>query len=348
MIQKIHIQNFKSIVDLAIPLSNINVFIGENGCGKSNILESVGFVAEAAQGITKSLNQNLSARGIRIAKPSLLYNSFPEVKQPHKISVEIEFENGPARSYSIELHGDFEVLRNVVHEDDSTYRANWTDYLIYSPHLLALRGLSNQSLMEPIGINGENLDVLLASFDEEEMDLLRENAGFIEWLSDFYLDTNDKLKFESYKMGRGTSRLYFKDKFMQEENNIFSAENANEGVLVILFYLSLFISKRTPDFFAIDNIESGLNPKLCRDLMKKLSELAILKNKQVLITTHNPAILDGLNLNDDRQRLFVVKRNDDGHTNVERIKTKPSGNGEQLKLSEMWMRGYLGALPTNF
>lgn len=101
-------------------------------------------------------------------------------------------------------------------------------------------------------------------------------------------------------------------------------------------------------FFGIDNIETALNPKLCRDLIKKLSEIAIKNGKQVVITTHNPAILDGLNLHDDHQRLFVVKRNDEGHTQIERIKLKPATNGEQLKLSEMWMRGYIGGLPNNF
>ncbi|MEA3228427.1 MAG: AAA family ATPase, partial [Campylobacterota bacterium] len=36
MIEKIHIQNFKSIYDLEIETSRINLFIGENGSGKSN------------------------------------------------------------------------------------------------------------------------------------------------------------------------------------------------------------------------------------------------------------------------------------------------------------------------
>jgi AAA15 family ATPase/GTPase len=36
---RVHIKNFKSIVDLPLDLAPINVFIGENGSGKSNILE---------------------------------------------------------------------------------------------------------------------------------------------------------------------------------------------------------------------------------------------------------------------------------------------------------------------
>jgi hypothetical protein len=82
--------------------------------------------------------------------------------------------------------------------------------------------------------------------------------------------------------------------------------------------------------------------------VKQLAALAKTHDKQALITTHNPAVLDGLNLHDDEQRLFVVSRNDEGHTVTERIKMKPSVDGEKYKLSELWMRGHLGGLPTGF
>ena len=136
---------------------------------------------------------------------------------------------------------------------------------------------------------------------------------------------------------------------MKKGNNVFSAENANEGILHVLFYLALFLSNKTPPIFAIDNIETALNPQLCRELMKSLAAMAKAHDKQVLITTHNPAILDGLDLHDDDQRLVVVHRNDQGHTVGKRIKLKPQPEGESKhKLSELWMRGHLGGLPKAF
>lgn len=227
---------------------------------------------------------------------------------------------------------------------------NYTkDYLIYNLDTQALRGINNNSRTMPLGIYGEGLDVLLGDFSKEEWEELMEYSSLISWLDDIVIDKSDKLKFDGHKLGRSTSILYFRDKYMSKKNNIFAAENSNEGVLHILFYLALFISKKTPKFFAIDNIETALNPKLCRVVMKEIAKLAIKHNKQVIITTHNPAILDGLNLHDDKQRLFVIKRSDEGYTKSERIKLKPTVEGEKnLKLSEMWMRGYLGGLPTNF
>lgn len=41
MIAQISIKDYKSIVDLKLKLGRFNVLIGENGCGKSNILEAL-------------------------------------------------------------------------------------------------------------------------------------------------------------------------------------------------------------------------------------------------------------------------------------------------------------------
>ena len=63
------------------------------------------------------------------------------------------------------------------------------------------------------------------------------------------------------------------------------------------------------------------------------------------MTTHNPAILDGLDLNNEENRLFVVYRNLDGHTKVRQVKKKEIPvNSSPVKLSEAFMRGYIGGL----
>jgi hypothetical protein len=73
--------------------------------------------------------------------------------------------------------------------------------------------------------------------------------------------------------------------------------------------------------------------------------LAKKHKKQVIVTTQNPAILDGLNLKDDSQRLFVVRRNDEGHTKAKRVDYNPK---REMKLSEIWTNGFIGGLPENF
>ena len=116
-----------------------------------------------------------------------------------------------------------------------------------------------------------------------------------------------------------------------------------------MFYFALFVSDDTPKFFAIDNIENALNPKLCTRLIQELVGLAKKYDKQVIFTTHNPAVLDGLDLSDDEQRLFVIYRNVDGHTKARRISApEPLEDDDPVQLSEAFINGYLGGLPNNF
>jgi predicted ATPase len=141
--------------------------------------------------------------------------------------------------------------------------------------------------------------------------------------------------------------IKIKDRFLNSQMNYFDQRSSNEGFLFLLFYLALFISKDTPPFFAIDNVEASFNPKLCAEVSKTLIRLCKKKKKQVIITTQNPSILDGVNLNNPDERLFVIKRNTLGYTIAKRITAKPDTK-TTVKLSDAWTRGYIGGLPKNF
>jgi predicted ATPase len=224
------------------------------------------------------------------------------------------------------------------------------DVALYAPHEPALRGLTNESKREPIGVHGEDLDMAFSQLSEDIQDKLIGKLSVIPWFDNLEFDERDEGKFKGLKPGRSFSKLYFDDQFMVEGNRRFSAENVNEGILFLLFYMVLFAHPQTPKMLLVDNIEAALNPRLCRSLSKMLAEMAKEHDKQAIVTTHNPAVLDGINLNDPDQRLFVVYRDNDGHTKLERIAEKPKVEVTQrtLKLSEMWMSGLLGGVPNQF
>ncbi|MBU3857222.1 MAG: AAA family ATPase [Candidatus Phocaeicola excrementipullorum] len=365
MIRSVEIRNFKSIAWTSLSLGNVNVFVGANGSGKSNILEAIGMAA-SERSCQIEVNMMMQ-KGIRIAKPDLMKSSFEGRALSEMIELKFNGTDGEHAGYSMfnptpsDIYSTWgvtfssgaykksapDVMDGIVKKSESL-RNFISKYLIYSLSVNALRGFTSDSMQYPLGINGEGLDVLLNNLPKEEIFQIKDSAKeYIDWIEDIFFDGEEVYKMQGYKLGRSKSNLYFRDKFMCVRNNLFSAENANEGALELLFYLTLFVSKKTPPFFAIDNIETGLNPRLCRFLMKKICELAVRNEKQVLITTHNPAVLDGLNLNDNAQRLYVVKRNDEGETCVKRIQTKAAGD-RKMMLSEMWMKGLIGGVPDKF
>lgn len=365
MIRKLKIENFKSIQSLDLELGRFNILIGENGSGKTNILEAIAFAG--ASTANKLDTEFLGSRGIRVTEPELMRASFEKRFQNQNVSLEFTFFDKDGNKITLEC-----VLQNKNEPYSKWYGSEkfgpsdkqdipnlneaWKYYLgelskshlpgfiIYSPENSYLRNFMEERQILPLGIRGEGLFKLLTVFQEIEQQSggskrpfseLKELLQVIDWFDDFDMKSSSL----------GERKISIKDKYLDAGIEFFTQRSANEGFLFLLFYFSLFISEHSPKFFAIDNIENALNPGLCRKLIEMLTELAAKHDKQVICTTHNPAILDGLNLNDEEQRLFIVRRNKLGHAKVKRYIPKPRlDNGDPVKLSTKLMRGYLGAI----
>jgi len=386
MITEIQIENYKSIQKLKLNLGRVTVFIGENGCGKSNILESIALASAAIK--DKLDNEFLSSRGIRVSEPEFMRSAFDRDNIIKEIKIYIKEEND--RSFQFVLQNDNQPYSNwiEINKDISSRwllfdainqmkinqmkispekspiiigdvssvssiltavdmklsKFNLNKFLIYSPENTSLRTFESEGQIQPLGIKGEGLFKLLKVLSSDEnpdkINEIKEKLKLIDWFQDF------KIPQGSFETERS---IQIKDRYLDKSLSYFDQKSSNEGFLFLMFYFALFVSSDTPSFFSIDNIDASLNPKLCSRLVKELVELAKKYDKQVILTTHNPAILDGLNLDDDEQRLLAIYRNKDGHTKAKRIlKPEPLEGQQPVKLSEAFMRGYIGGLPKGF
>jgi predicted ATPase len=144
--------------------------------------------------------------------------------------------------------------------------------------------------------------------------------------------------------------IRFVDRYMREGRNVLSGYDASEGALYVLFLAVLAAHQDSPHFFAVDNADHGLNPRLAKSLFKHLCKwiLDAPEARQILITTHNPQVLDGLPLQDDRVRLFTVARTDTGRSVIRRVAVneKLLAMAKQgWTLSRLWVMGHLGGVP---
>lgn len=405
MIREFTIENFKSIESFTLPLGRVTVLIGENGAGKSNILEAMAFFVAALQ--HKADHEVLFSRGVRDCKNSAVISAFgTRPKNSFRIAARsgrkndicnLKFE--PSREdpssewnisdghiittpenkdwllqFNMEEFSQLEKAAKIISygkQNDAAnnvdndfvkslipkivesgrrfkrmlakgLRANDSPFVIFSPENTALRTFESEGQMRPLGVRGEGLFKLVQHFAEHQpskFNLLRRELKLFDWFEDFAIPK---------RLGIGESRLDIKDRFLAAKR-LLDQRSANEGFLFLLFYLCLFLSPQTPKFFAIDNIDASLNPKLCAEMMRRLVALAKQEDKQVVITTHNPAILDGLDLKDKEQMLYAIQRNEKGRTIAQRIPApKPQPGEPALKLSHAYLRGLLGGVPKNF
>jgi predicted ATPase len=408
MITEIKIRNFKSVKKLDFSLGKFNVFIGENGCGKSNILEAIAFGAAASA--DKLDNEFLSSRGIRVTDSRLFRSAFDKnFEEP--IGLGFKSENGQSKELNFELQHNNEfngrwidlnkeralikindTLKGIMigEKPNSLSTAEWeeiqtdlrkdkklddffsllkeipllrehiksdelssffekklkedridsylSNFKIFSPENSVLRDSPRlEKSADPLSIHGEGLFELLQEYSLNNIDAInkiKEGLNLIDWFDDFEIVPSE-----------GRKLIRIKDRFLDKNLDFIPQNNTNEGFLFLLFYLALYVSKDTPRFFAIDNIEASFHPILCKRLTKVLVEFSKQdEGKQSIVTTHNPFILDGLDLNDPDQRLFVVYRNRNGETKLQRVEPAE----RSYELSHGWMNGYLGGVPSHF
>jgi len=80
MLKKLHIENFRSIVEAELTFGRVNLFIGPNGGGKSNVLEAIGIVGAA---LGRSIDPvDLDRKGVRLSLPRLFKSTFKNRKIP--------------------------------------------------------------------------------------------------------------------------------------------------------------------------------------------------------------------------------------------------------------------------
>ncbi|PGH53994.1 hypothetical protein CRT60_29635 [Azospirillum palustre] len=99
MLRKIKIDRFKSVRDAELEFGRVNLFIGGNGAGKSNLLEAIGVMAAALnRGISDT---ELSRKGVRLTPAALMKSAFKNFDLPKTLRLEAYFSDDI--NYALEL-----------------------------------------------------------------------------------------------------------------------------------------------------------------------------------------------------------------------------------------------------
>jgi len=227
-------------------------------------------------------------------------------------------------------------------------------FSIYTPNTMKLRGIDTDlQSRAPVGLAGGRLAEAseelrrLARQDETLDDVIKGILGLVDWVENFGARAGSDVPL-SPSIPRQAQVLYFRDRYMAEGRNILSAYDASEGALYVLFAAILAVHLDSPKFLAIDNFDATLNPRLVRSLSSKMVEWVLDRDRQLLMTCHNPLVLDGLPLQDERVRLFAVDRSYGGMTVIRPVvvdEALMAKAKEGWPLSRLWILGHLGGVP---
>ncbi len=338
---RVYIRNYKSLAQVSVELGTFCAFIGPNGSGKTNFIDALAFVHDCLAGSVELAFKNrggISAVrrrsaghpthiGVRLildlgknisadyafeiaAKPTGQFSVAKErcvVEKVFPERHEFEIEKGV---FTKEIHG----IRSRVFPDRlALFAASATeefrpvyDFLtsmrLYSIVPGTLRELQEPDPGEFLKRDGSNAAAVLKRIrDENQGD---ERYDRLCTLLSKVVQGVSKVE---YRAVGQRETLQFKQHVGLEHPWTFEALNMSDGTLRALGLLLAVYQLGRPKVVMIEEPEATIHPAVTELIVQVLLDAS--RERQVLLTTHSPDILDYKDLNDTQIRVVTVDRN---------------------------------------
>lgn len=145
-------------------------------------------------------------------------------------------------------------------------------------------------LAEKLSTDGSNIAGVLAALNDEKREEIQEKlTAYLKKIPEKdieYVWAERIGKFNTDAM------LYCKEAWHGEEDGTVDARGMSDGTLRFLAIVAAMLTNEPNKLIVIEEVDSGLHPSRAKILIHMLKELGKERNIDVLITTHNPALLD--------------------------------------------------------
>lgn len=168
------------------------------------------------------------------------------------------------------------------------------------------------------------------STDEATADVL----GFVKSLPE-----QNIAGFDFLKEPRGGVMIQLEETFGAQTRR-YDASLLSDGTLRVLAIAAAMLSAQSGSLVVIEEIDNGVHPSRARHLLDSIRNLARRRNLRVLLSTHNPALLDALPDEAVPDVVFCYRDPEDGSSRLVRLDDLPT-------YPELVAQGSLGDLATS-
>jgi len=370
MIRELHIKNFLSLKDVILSLGKLNVLVGPNASGKSNVVRALRFLSAFVKG-------ELHLQGFETFK-----NIVFKLDEDLSIEISVIMEtNGKKTVYQLEILRD--SYREVITINEQQ--------ILYHEGIKGIYGYVNKDRVQktstppPCDYFNKRLDCsALKTPPRDAIPEVKKLSKILKSISVYSfipsairgiadIRSDPVLGYHGNNIARVLLHLYLEDRrrfqviesvlkslvprvneivphiketkihlWLREEGfeDPIPAELVSDGTLRLLaLILALHLDS---SLVALEEPENCIHPHL----LQALVDLTRKAPCQVIITTHSPYLLDHVKIDE----VFVVERRDletiiiklSNHRDIERVKKLLEEGGT---LGEAWYSGIFGGTP---
>jgi predicted ATPase len=371
MLQKVSIQNFKSLKDVTLELQKVNLLIGPNNSGKSNFLKGlelwgkyISFQNEQNRFV--KTNNDLEEISFKKKKDDLKFEVLFDNEligchinssvdgysgidykmlfdgEPYPASMLSEYFNKHIIDLSVFNENARKSIRNLgrnAFEDIKIYNIN-------SFKLTIPQGLNSVNILNN---DCSNLISFLFTLSNNNEDVFKKiQDDFAKCVIDFV-----RIKTPPINTNEG-GKLSLK--FFDKEGNDYWASEVSEGVLYFLALICIVDQPNPPKLLLLEEPEKGIHPRRIHEVMKFIFQLAEDKDIQVIMTSHNEHVLEEFAL--IPEAVFIFDKDEEGATfvkNLQKDVIEPDTKKaiefgiEPIdyidRIGENWFMGLMGGVP---
>jgi predicted ATPase len=360
-LEKLTIKNFKSIREQTLLLGRLNIFIGGNGVGKSNLIAAFRFLREI-------VNQNLAGyTGTKGGADTLLYFGR---KQSPEMSFRLEFGEGNiGNAYFVKLQptdddgfmiadetayyherdkhpGPFikgitsfskeSKLKGTEHICAREAMSDLDSYRVYHFHdtsdTAAVKGTVDVEDNRVLRPQAENLAAFLYWMQRKQPDHFANIEATLRQIAPFF----EEFRLEPSKLNEGKIRLEWKEK---GSDAYFNASSLSDGTLRFLCLTTLLLQPTLPMVVLLDEPELGLHPAAVTLLADLLASAAT--RTQVIVATQSVTLVNQF----EPDCIWTVDR-EDNQSVFRHLKGEDMTAWlDDYALGELWEKNVLGARP---
>ncbi len=350
MIEKISVTNFKSHAQTEIKIGRVTALVGPNGCGKTSVLLAIQTLNNLAKPIILGESFNLE----------IIKNFTRKSSQEVKVSVE---SGHPQWRVSIEEKLNGGAWDPFFEFEGERWNTSYDSAVKNNPGRLALREFGEvayfkaigQRISQPsyssdirlkVGVDGTNTASVISDlktsqeeiFEKIEDDLIK----IVPLVKRIRVHRVPKvIKEKRTFAANGNSFVYDEDRQVDAQELIFDtisgdrlpASMVSEGTLLTLALLTI-LHTSDASLFLLDDIEQGLHPLAQMKLMQILKDFAEKFDRQIIVTSHSPYVVDALKPED----VWVMATDDQGISHCRRLSEHPNiaNARDDLTTGEIW------------